>query len=135
MTSRTSFRFRASINRSEATMIGRSSGRPANSLRYKRVAFTLAGLLSCAGAYAGADMDGDRSENPHSTVTPIKHVIVLIGENRSFDNVFGTYLPHGGQDVSNLLSKGIVTANGQPGPHSDLARQYQVITIPSSYFI
>jgi phospholipase C len=28
-----------------------------------------------------------------STRTPIKHLIVVIGENRSFDNVFATYVP------------------------------------------
>jgi len=27
------------------------------------------------------------------TTTPIKHVIVIIGENRSFDHVFATYVP------------------------------------------
>jgi phospholipase C len=26
--------------------------------------------------------------------TPIKHVIVIIGENRSFDHVFATYVPN-----------------------------------------
>jgi hypothetical protein len=30
------------------------------------------------------------------TVTPIKHVIVIIGENRSFDHVFATYKPKDG---------------------------------------
>jgi phospholipase C len=36
-------------------------------------------------------------------------LIVLICENRSFDNVFGTYLPKKGT-TANLLSKRIVTA-------------------------
>ena len=31
--------------------------------------------------------------------TPIKHVIVIIGENRSFDHVFATYVPKHGQTV------------------------------------
>ncbi len=30
------------------------------------------------------------------TTTPIKHVIVIIGENRSFDHVFATYQPKTG---------------------------------------
>lgn len=55
--------------------------------------------------------------------TPIKHVIVLIGENRTFDHVFGTYQPRAGQTVSNLLSKGIVNADGTPGPNFALAAQ------------
>lgn len=28
-----------------------------------------------------------------STTTPIKHVIVIIGENRTFDHIFATYQP------------------------------------------
>ena len=51
-----------------------------------------------------------------ATATPIKHVIVIIGENHSFDNVFATYQPPRGQTVRNLLSEGIVTASGDPGP-------------------
>src|SRR5580698_5704833 len=36
------------------------------------------------------------------TATPIKHVIVIIGENRSFDHVFATYVPQrGGPSGSN----------------------------------
>jgi phospholipase C len=38
------------------------------------------------------------------TTTPIKHVIVIIGENRSFDHVFATYIPKNGQTVDNLLA-------------------------------
>src|SRR5947209_15529411 len=58
-------------------------------------------------------------------ITPIKHVIVIIGENHTFDNVFGTYQPPGGQTVRNLLSEGIVTASGAPGPRVSLATQNQ----------
>ena len=59
------------------------------------------------------------------TLTPIKHVILIIGENHTFDNLFATYVPPKGQTVWNLLSMGIVTANGTPGPHWALARQWQ----------
>jgi phospholipase C len=52
-----------------------------------------------------------------ATATPIKHVVVIVGENRSFDHVFGTYQPRAGQTVSNILSKGIVNADGSPGPN------------------
>jgi len=55
--------------------------------------------------------------NDTNTVSPIKHVIVIIGENRTFDHVFGTYQPKAGQSVFNLLSEGIVKANGEPGPN------------------
>src|SRR5215472_14905526 len=47
--------------------------------------------------------------------TPIKHVIVLIGENRTFDHLFATYVPKSGASVKNLLSEGIVNADGTPG--------------------
>jgi phospholipase C len=64
----------------------------------------------------------DRSGN---TRTPIKHVILLIGENRTFDHVFATYTPPAGQSVHNLLSEGIVNADGTPGPNVAAARQWQ----------
>src|SRR5277367_1106848 len=61
------------------------------------------------------------------TQSPIKHVIVIIGENRSFDHVFATYIPKHGQSVDNLLSKGIVKLdsklNAIPGTHFDKAQQ------------
>jgi phospholipase C len=55
--------------------------------------------------------------------TPIKHLIVIIGENRSFDHVFATYRPQKGQLVWNLLSEGIVKADGTPGPNFLKAQQ------------
>ncbi|MGC1384757.1 MAG: alkaline phosphatase family protein, partial [Candidatus Acidiferrales bacterium] len=64
----------------------------------------------------------------NNTTTPIKHVIVIIGENRSFDHVFATYKPKAGQTVSNLLSEGIVNADGTPGPQFQKAQQLQANT-------
>ena len=55
--------------------------------------------------------------------TPIKHVIVIIGENRSFDHVFATYVPKPGEQVWNLLSEGIIKADGTPGPNMQKAEQ------------
>ncbi|HEX6527032.1 MAG TPA: alkaline phosphatase family protein [Streptosporangiaceae bacterium] len=55
--------------------------------------------------------------------TPIKHVIVVIGENHTFDNVYATYTPPFGQRIENLLSEGIVSAKGTPGPHFSKAAQ------------
>src|SRR5947209_11614745 len=60
-----------------------------------------------------------------STATPIKHVIVIIGENHSFDNVFGAFQPKNSQTVFNLLSEGIITSSGGFGPHVQLAAQQQ----------
>jgi phospholipase C len=69
------------------------------------------------------------------TATPIKHVIIIIGENRTFDNIFATYEPKHGT-VMNLLSKGIIHEDGSPGPNANLATQFQLQTInPASFFI
>jgi len=62
-------------------------------------------------------------EETSETVTPIKHVIVIVGENHTFDNLYGAYKPKAGQTIDNLLSKGIVKEDGTPGEHFDLAKQ------------
>jgi phospholipase C len=64
---------------------------------------------------------------PHDidTTTPIKHVIVIYGENRSFDHVFGTYVSPSGEPVLNILSEGIIKADGSPGPNFANALQYK----------
>jgi acid phosphatase len=58
-----------------------------------------------------------------ATKTPIEHLIVVIGENLSFDNLFGTYQPKPGGRVHNLLSQGIVNRDGTPGPEFAKAAQ------------
>ena len=63
--------------------------------------------------------------NDVETATPIKHVIVIIGENRSFDHIFAAYKPRPGQSVLNLLSKGIIKEDGTPGPNFSKAAQNQ----------
>lgn len=63
------------------------------------------------------------AEKPRA-ITPIEHVIVIIGENRSFDNMFATYRPKKGQTISNLLSQGIVKEDGTPGKNFSLAAQH-----------
>ena len=81
-------------------------------------------LLACAavGALAGQSI-GPALADEH-TATPIKHLIIIIGENRSFDHVFATYPPVPGNTVLNLLSEGIVRADGTPGPNYRKALQY-----------
>jgi phospholipase C len=66
-------------------------------------------------------------DHSRGTRTPIQHVIVIIGENRTFDHVFATYKPKKGESVDNLLSKGIVNENGTPGPNFALAAQSSAI--------
>jgi phospholipase C len=83
-------------------------------------------------ATAGHSEDADNSTNTRS---PIKHVIVLIGENRGFDHTFGIYTPKGrGQTVRNLLSEGIINADGTPGPNIGKSQQFSVAAQPSWYF-
>jgi phospholipase C len=59
------------------------------------------------------------------TASPIKHVIIIVGENRTFDHVFATYKPTNGQTVDNLLSRKIINADGTPGPNFSQAAQFQ----------
>lgn len=82
-------------------------------------------LTQLAAPLAWAKATPSNSSNDNHTRTPIKHVVLIIGENRSFDNVFGTYVPPQGQTVWNLLSEGIVNPDGTPGPNADMAAQYQ----------
>ena len=63
--------------------------------------------------------------NDDNTTTPIKHVIVIYGENRSFDHLYATYQPKAGETVKNLLSEGIINADGTPGENSAQATQYR----------
>jgi phospholipase C len=85
------------------------------------------GLVSVAIAQlalGNAFAAGQPASRDNETATPIKHVIIIIGENRSFDHVFATYVPKNPQEhVSNLLSKGIITREGTPGPNFAAAAQ------------
>jgi phospholipase C len=74
--------------------------------------------------------------NDRKTRTPIKHVLVIIGENRSFDHVFATYKPKNGQQISNILAKGIINEDGTPGPNfADALQKSAVDTPPNKYLI
>lgn len=85
-----------------------------------------AAILSLIGSNAHAvDADfGGSHANDRKTRSPIKHVIVIMGENRTFDHVFATYEPRRGETVDNLLSKGIVNRDGTPGPNYAKAAQF-----------
>lgn len=67
-------------------------------------------------------------------VTPIQHLIVVVGENVTFDTLYGTYQPPKGQTVKNLLSQGIVTAKGQPGPLYLTALQRTAVNQPANQY-
>jgi phospholipase C len=80
--------------------------------------------LAIGSAFANAQTaSAAPPSRDNDTATPIKHVIVIIGENRSFDHVFATYVPKKGETINNLLSEGIVKADGTPGPNFPVAEQ------------
>jgi phospholipase C len=82
----------------------------------------------------GSDAKGNDAADAVKTESPIKHVIILIGENRGTDHTFGVYKPRGKhQTISNILSKGIVNEDGTPGPHFSEAQQFSVAAQPSFY--
>jgi acid phosphatase len=99
------------------------------------LALALCTAIALAGTSSAASGRGAR-HHAHSasdaTASPIKHVIVIIGENHTFDNVFATYKPPAGQHVRNLRSEGIVTASGAPGLAADKSLQ-QTASDTTSY--
>ena len=102
--------------------------------RPRRAAILLALLASSAfvcvaPSYAA---DPDKSVDKIPTESPIKHVIIIVGENRSFDHLFATYVPKGDSErVRNLLSEGIIKADGSPGPNFARAHQFQITAPPN----
>src|SRR5690348_12309881 len=91
---------------------GRSRAKAAGSLA------TIAALIGSMGSPVKAGPDPDKAVDKLKTATPIKHVIIIVGENRSFDHLYATYVPkHGHERVLNLLSEGILNADGTPGPN------------------
>jgi len=96
----------------------------------------LAGFISIAIPALSQSSNVDAMADHQKTATPIKHVIVLIGENRTFDHLFATYMPRSRDSVNNLLSEGIIKADGSPGRHFAKARQFQAIApFKQKYFI
>jgi phospholipase C len=83
-----------------------------------------------AGPFAGSL----QAQEEPKTKRPIKHVIVIVGENRSFDHIFATYKPKHGQTIDNLLSKHIITETGEPGTNYALALQYSADVTGSAEF-
>jgi phospholipase C len=88
---------------------------------------TLFSVSSLAASAPAADASPD-----NRTATPIKHVIIIVGENRSFDHLFATYVPkRRDEKVLNLLSERIVNADGTPGPQFAKAHQFQITSAPN----
>jgi len=112
---------------------------PARSLRSRVLHGARIGLaslvvaqMSLAGPLASSAVA--KEEEGHHARTPIKHVIVIVGENRTFDHIFATYKPKEGESVDNLLSKHIVKEDGTPGRNFAAASQYSADVTDSSVF-
>lgn len=92
-------------------------------------------LITPSRALTGRDDDQGKNHD-NDTETPIKHVIVLIGENRTFDHIFATYVPKSKDSISNLLSKGIINADGTPGVNFSKAAQFQAkVPFRTKFFV
>jgi phospholipase C len=113
-----------------AKKIGSAALRAAHTGLISTVIFQLA-----IGSSFAVGQTEDAVSRDKATTTPIKHVIVIIGENRSFDHVFATYVPQNGQTVWNLLSEGIVNADGTPGPNFPQAEQKAATNKPPDDFL
>ena len=95
------------------------------SLRCVRTGLMGVSLFQLAiGAPTAMGAGNSAKTGDSNTVTPIKHVIVIVGENRSFDHLFATYVPTAGQTINNLLSEGIIKADGTPGANYSKAVQF-----------
>jgi phospholipase C len=96
---------------------------------------SVAALALSSSVRADDDRDHDGGGNPVEkirTASPIKHVIVIVGENRSFDHLFATYRPKSDHErVLNLLSERIVKDDGSPNENFDKAHQFQITSAPN----
>jgi phospholipase C len=89
-----------------------------------------------AGPVSAHTPGNDDKHDHHETETPIKHVIVLIGENRTFDHLFATYVPQSNDSVKNLLSEHIIKPDGSPGKNFKAAAQFQAVApFKTKYYI
>ncbi len=106
----------------------------AKGLQYIKTVFV--GITIVQFSFGGLLVGSAEAKETSKTRTPIKHVIVLIGENRTFDHVFATYKPKNGESVKNLLSEGIIHADGTRGPNFSKAAQFHAVKpFKTEYFI
>ena len=84
------------------------------------------------GTLAQAQTDPDSAVDNIPTATPIKHVVIIVGENRSFDHLYATYEPKNRNErVLNVLSERIINEDGSPGPNFAKAHQFQIVAPPN----
>jgi phospholipase C len=101
-----------------------------------RIGASFLSLMLAATPAFSQNSSVDRKADHQKTETPIKHVIVIIGENRTFDHLFATYVPRSKDSVSNLLSKQIIKADGSPGKNFAKAAQFEAVKpYKAEYFV
>jgi phospholipase C len=82
----------------------------ATALAFSMLAYVPAG-------YSNQDHDVENESHALKTASPIKHVTIIVGENRSFDHLFATYVPKDKRErVLNLLSEGHYQRRWHAGP-------------------
>ena len=110
-------------------MLPRPVGRRA---RRRAAALSAVALIALVAALPAHSGDPSTTKDRPKTATPIKHVIIIVGENRSFDHLFATYKPkRRDEKVLNLLSEGIVNADGSPGPNFAKGHQFKIVSAPN----
>ena len=101
----------------------------------KILSLTLAAMITLGPVLpASGQQQFSIGHGSDETATPIKHVIVIVGENRSFDHLFATYVPKQGETVNNLLYEGIVKADGTAGANYARATQYNADATGSAVY-
>jgi phospholipase C len=90
-----------------------------------KVGASLLSLTLTAGPAFSQSASVDSKADHQKTETPIKHLIVIIGENRTFDHLFATYVPKSEDSVLNLLSEHIINADGSKGKNFANAAQFE----------
>ena len=102
--------------------------------RYCRSGLATVALFQFTVATPMLAMAQDATLSAGKPTTPIQHVIVVVGENRTFDHIFATYEPKTDEHVDNLRSKHIVRADGSPGRNYAQAWQYRADATDSATF-
>src|ERR1700749_147629 len=98
----------------------------------------VAGLCACAFLLCAASSSavaGNEDDRPLTRRRP-RHLSSTSSSSwvrtRSFDHLFATYVPQSrSEKVRNLLSGGIVNADGTPGPKFAKAHQYKIVSAPN----
>jgi phospholipase C len=70
--------------------------------------------MVCLGGAGGFAADPDKAVDKIHTATPIKHVLIIVGENRCFDHLYATYVPKNRDErVLNCCPKALSTPRGR----------------------